>query len=343
MSERKLGAAVFGAGWVSTEHIRAYQKNPHCELVAVGSRRAESAKEKAVVGGAPDATIYTDLTALLSDERVDVVSITTPSHLHAEQVIQAAEAGKHMVVEKAIGLDLDELKEMRDAVRQAKVKTVVSFVLHWNPSLINTKALLDAGAIGRIFYGECDYWHGVSDWYSGWEWAHTKLGGRSSFLFAGCHAVDAIRWFCGDITEVAAFAGGWDTRYEYPATVVGAVKYASGAVGKISSSVDIVAPYQFNIDILGTEGSIRDNLLYSKKLMPGQSGFATIPCVLPDSGDVEHHPFEAEINHFIGCILNGVESEVNLEDAVKTHEVCIAMDMSVENGGEVVKLPLIKG
>jgi predicted dehydrogenase len=119
------------------------------------------------------------------------------------------------------------------------------------------------------------------------------------------------------------------------------VKFASGAVGKLSSSVDIVAPYQFNIDILGTEGCIRDNRLYSRKLMPGQTHFATIPTILPDSGDVEHHPFVGEINHFVDCILEDRESEVNVEDAVKTHEVCIAMDLSAEQGGQPVKLPLV--
>ena len=341
MTDRKLGAAIFGAGWVSTEHLRAYRQNPHCEVVAVGSRRRESAEAKAIEAGVPGATIYTDLQKLLADDRVDVVSITSPSHLHCEHVAMAAQAGKHMAIEKAIGLDLDELKRMRDAVRKAKVKTVVSFVLRWNPSLVTTKALLDAGAIGDLFYGEGDYWHGVSDWYSGWEWGHTKEGGRSSFLFAGCHAVDAIRWFCGDIAEVCAFSGGWDKRYEYPATVVAAVRFVSGAVGKISSSVDIVSPYQFNIDLLGTEGTIRDNRLYSTKLMPGQTHFASIPTVLPDSGDVEHHPFNGEIDHLVECILNGAESCVNVEDAVKTHEACIAVDLSAEQGGQPVKLPLI--
>ena len=60
MTGQRLGAAVFGAGWVSTEHIRAYRKNPHCEVVAVGSRQEASAREKAALGGAPEATIYTD-------------------------------------------------------------------------------------------------------------------------------------------------------------------------------------------------------------------------------------------------------------------------------------------
>lgn len=341
MSERKLGAAIFGAGWVSTEHIRAYQANPNVEVVAVGSRKESSAREKAELSGVPEAAIYADLAQLLADERVDVLSITSPSNVHAEQVIAAAEAGKHMIIEKAVANNLDDLKAMRDAVRKAGVKTVVSFVLRWNPSLINTKTLIDAGAIGNIFYGEADYWHGVGDWYAGWPWAHTIEGAQSSFLFAGCHAVDAIRWFCGDVQEVTAFAGGWDKRYEYPATVVGAVRFCSGAVGKISSSVDIVSPYQFNIDVLGDKGTIRDNKLYSTTLLPGQDDFAEIPTILPDSGDVEHHPFFGEIDEFVDCVLGDTESQVNLEDAVKTHEVCIAMDMSVEAGGKPVKLPLI--
>ncbi|HJN19045.1 MAG TPA: Gfo/Idh/MocA family oxidoreductase, partial [Armatimonadota bacterium] len=342
MSERKLGAAIIGAGWVSTEHIRAYQQNPHVDVVAIGSRRESTAKAKAEECGLPDAAIYTDIADLVADERVDVLSVTSPSNVHAEQVIAAAEAGKHMIIEKAVANTLEDIKAMRDAVRAAKVKTVVSFVLRWNPSLINTKALLDAGAIGDVFYGEVDYWHGVSDWYSGWPWAHTVEGGGSSMLFAGCHAADALRWFCGDVAEVSAFAGGWDKRWEYPPTVVGAIKFESGAVGKLSSSVDIVAPYQFNIDVLGSEGAIRDNKLYSKTMMPGQSDFAEIPTVLPNSGDVEHHPFVGEIDEFIDCVLGDTESQVNLEDAVKTHELCIAMDRSAEADGEPVKLPLLE-
>ena len=62
--------------------------------------------------------------------------------------------------------------------------------------------------------------------------------------------------------------------------------------------------------------------------------------LLPDSGDVEHHEFQQEIDHFVDCILNDVESHVNLADAVKTHQVCLAIDQSAAAGGKPVKLPL---
>jgi predicted dehydrogenase len=339
MSE-KIGVGIHGAGWVADEHLNAYMANPHCEVVAVCSRKEESARRAAEQCGAANATIYTDYEQLLADDRLQLLSICTPSHLHVQEGVAAAQAGKHFVMEKPMALDVDGVYALRDAVREAGVKTVVGFVLHWCPSLINTRRLLQAGAIGNIFYIETDYWHGVDDWYGGWDWAITKAEGGSSFLFGGCHAIDAARWLTGlDIVEVAAYGGGWDKRYEYPATVVGIVKYSNGAIGKISSSVDIVAPYQFNIDILGDEGAIRDNKLWSRTLAPASSDWAEFPAILPDSGDVEHHPFEGEINHIVDCILNDVESDVNIEDAVNTHEASLAMDMSAEQGGATIKLP----
>jgi len=342
MVQETIGCAVFGAGWVADEHISAYLADPRAQVVAVGSRREASARAAAQKAGLADAAIYTDLDALLADGRVDALSITGPNHVHVEHGVQACAAGKHFIMEKPIAIDLAGLHELRDAVAASGVRTVVSFCLRWNPALINTARLVREGAIGTVFYAEGDYWHGVSDWYAGWEWARTKASGGSSFLFGGCHAVDALRWLTGsDIVQVAgAYAGGWDERYEYPATVVGTVKFASGAIGKLSSSVDCILPYQFNIDLMGDRGSIRDNRIYSKVLFPEQSGWAEIPAVLPDSGDVSHHPFRGEISHFLDCIESGEDSYVDIADAVNTHEVCLAMDLSAADGGAAIDLPL---
>jgi predicted dehydrogenase len=74
--------------------------------------------------------------------------------------------------------------------------------------------------------------------------------------------------------------------------------------------------------------------------MPGQTDFATIPTILPDSGDVTHHPFQGEIDHLVDCILNDKESFVNVEDSVKVHEICLAAEISAREGGSV-KLPLL--
>ena len=135
-----LGAAIFGAGWVAGEHARAYQKCERTRLVAVGSRKAESARKCAEYAGAADAFITTDFDALLKRPDVDLVSITTPPDLHPELTIRAARAGKHVCIEKPVALDWKSCLEMQKAVKQAGVKTIVSFCLHWNPSLVNTRS-----------------------------------------------------------------------------------------------------------------------------------------------------------------------------------------------------------
>ncbi|UCH35249.1 MAG: Gfo/Idh/MocA family oxidoreductase [Armatimonadota bacterium] len=341
---KQFGCAVHGAGWVSTEHLRAYMKNPHCRVVAISSRTEKSARARADELGL-DCKIYTDYDRLLADPAVDCLSICTPNHLHAQETIAAAQAGKHVVIEKPVALNLKDLRAMQKAVKKARVKTVVSFVLRWNPLFDVIKSLLAQRAIGDLFYAELDYWHGIGPWYAQFKWVSKKKMGGSSFLSGGCHAVDAMRYFVGaEVAEVCAFQGATPHAfgYEYSPTVVGIVKFENGVIGKLCSSVEARLPYKFNIDLLGKEGSIRNNELYSLSLMKGQTDMATIPTILPDSGDVTHHPFEGEIDHFVDCIINDVESHVNLDDAVKTHEICLALDESAAKDGKKVKLPYPK-
>ena len=339
----KLNAAVIGAGWVSGEHIAAFQRNPHVEFKGIASRTREGAEAKARERGL-DCRIYDTVDQLIADPEIHIVSICSPPNVHAEQVIKCAEAGKHIVIEKPVAMNREDVWRMQEAVRKAGVKTVVSFVLRWNPLFETIKALLAEGALGNLFYAECDYWHWVGPHYGQYRWSRTKEAGGSSLLSAGCHAVDALRWFAGEIVEVYGYsAAKWaGSDYEFDPHVVAAVKFANGAIGKVSSSLECRTPYIFNIELLGDQGTLRNNRLFSKKLMPGQTDYAEIPTILPDSGDVTHHPFQGQIDHFVDCILQNRESHCNLDDAVKTMEVCFAIDESAATG-RPVRLPLDRG
>jgi predicted dehydrogenase len=92
------------------------------------------------------------------------------------------------------------------------------------------------------------------------------------------------------------------------------------------------------VELFGDQGTIRNNQVFSKR-WTGQKGWAAIPTILPDSGDVTHHPFKDEVRHFVDCILNDRESHANLEDAALTHEICFASDISVREKRPVT-LPL---
>ena len=336
----KLGVAIHGAGWVAGEHIRAFAHNPYCEVRVVSSRREESARTRLRETGV-EADVDTDYGRVLSRTDVDVVAICTPNERHPDETVAAAAAGKHILIEKPVAMNVADLDRMQAAVERARVRTVVSFVLRWNPLFQTIKALIADGALGDIFLAETGYLHDIGPWYSGWEWARTKERGGSATLFGGCHAVDALRWFAGDVAEVSAYqTRGHVQEYEYAPTIAGVVKFQKGGIGLISTSFEVPVPYTFPIHLDGTLGAIRDGKLYSKTKFPGQTDWITIPSIAPDSGDVAHHPFQGEIDHLVDCIRNGVESHCNLADAVKTHEVCLALDQSAAEGGRPVRLPL---
>ncbi len=328
-----IGVGILGAGWVSSEHIKAYCANPMARVVGIYSRTPEAAVARLQEAGVEDARIYGSYEEMLSDPNVHAVSICTPPDQHPDNVVAGAQAGKHMLIEKAVANDGASLARMLHAVRAAGVRTVVSFVLHWNPEFMLIKDLLARRAIGDVFYAEVDYWHNIGPQYKQYVWNVKKAVAGSAMLSAGIHAVDAIRYFVQDeVTEVCAYSNKHNPDYEYDTNIVGILKFRNGAVGKVSASFDVRSPYAFNIDLLGTSGTIRDNRIYATDYFAGQTDWVEVPTIRPDSGDVTHHPFRGEINHFIECIADGVESSLNLEDAAKTHQVCYALDESAASG-----------
>ena len=333
---------IIGTGWVSGEYIRAFQANPHTEVLGLVSRDQERAKAKAEAFNAPRCRAYDQLEAMLADPSIQIVVICTPHHLHVPQAIAAAEAGKHLVLEKPVALDLDSLHQLQAAVRSARVKTVVSFVLRWNPLFEMIKVFLADGLLGNLFLAEVDYFHGIGPWYAQYEWNTKKEIAGSSLLTAGCHAVDALRWFVKSLPiEVMTYANvskGNPLHYEYEPNSLTMVKFENGAVGKVATSIECVQPYIFNVSLFGDQGTVRNNQIFSKH-WEGQRGWATFPTVLPDSGDVTHHPFSEEVRHFVDCILNNRESHANLDDAARTHEICFASQISAREE-RPVKLPL---
>lgn len=334
---KEIGVAIMGAGAVSREHAKAYLKNPHTRIVGVCSRREESARRLVEELGL-ECVLYPDYEALLADGRVNAVSICVPNFQHARLATQAARARKHLVLEKPVGINLEEVRALRQTVRETGVLSIVSFVFRWNPMVQTVRALLDQGAIGDLVFAECDFWHGIKPTFPSYEWIRKREFAGGAFITGGCHVVDLIRNFAGEVVEVSARGIRRRPDFDYPTTLVATLKFASGAIGKIGCSLEAQCPFTIAVHLLGTEGTIRDNRVFSKRLLPGQTDFATIPTVVPSSGDVRFHPFTAEIDHFVECVLEGRQPTPNIEDGCKTQEVCLAAELSAEREGEVVRL-----
>ena len=329
-----LGAAIWGAGNVSTEHVRAYVGNGNCEVRAIGSRSASSAEAKRDLFDL-DCPIYTDYDAFLADPNIDLYSICTPPEGHSRETILGAEAGKHMLIEKPVATNFEDLHSMADAVSKAGVKTVVSFVLRWNEMIANVKSLIEADALGEVFYVQTDYWHPMASrgLGSGWRGPYTAL------LSGGCHAVDMARYLMNaDVAAVIALGVNVNPENTSTANTATMLEFENGRMGKVSCITEARMPYVFNVEVFGTEGTFRNGHVYSK-LFPKQDDWAFVPSVEPESADVAEHPFQGEIDHFVHCILNDEDSHVDLADAVNTHEVCLDAEVSIERGNEKISLP----
>jgi predicted dehydrogenase len=341
---KQLGAAILGTGWVSGEYIKAFKKNPHTDVVAILSRQIERGESKAAAHGLPDCRAYTDLRELLRDDAVDIIAVCTPNHLHAGQGIAAARAGKHVIVEKPAAIDLRSLHRLDAAIRDAGVRSIVSFVLRWNPMFENVKAMLAQGLVGDLFYAEVDYMHAIDASKRPYAWINTTAHGGSALLTGGCHAVDGLRWFVQDeAVEVSAYSSRSkknELRFEFDPNIVTIVRFAKGAIGKVGCVLESHMPYLYHVALFGDRGTIRNNRLFTKT-WPGQNDWAEIPAIMPDSAEVTHHPFQGEVDHFVGCIRGGKESHCSVADAVKTHEICLAADRAAATG-KLVRLPLRK-
>jgi predicted dehydrogenase len=331
----KLGVGIIGCGSVATEHIKAFQKDTRSEIRSLVDPNPEKAEKYRNLFSL-NCTIETDASKMLQQKDVDIVVICTPHNTHTQYVVAAAQASKHIVIEKPVAITLEDLSKQRQAVKENKVKTIVSFVLHWNPLLMTIDRLIEQNAFGDIFMVEVDYMHRI--WMTPEEkWYGSKEKSGTAILTGGCHAIDALRWFArSEAEQVSAYEIKTDNPIEYPGTISVNVKFKDGKIGRSTTTFDAQMPYRFNIGIYGTKGSLRNDELYTPKLFPGKNNFMKIPCILPDSADVAHHPFEGEISHFLDSIINDKRPFPDLEDAAQTHAICFAADFSAQSGKPVM-------
>jgi UDP-N-acetyl-2-amino-2-deoxyglucuronate dehydrogenase len=339
--DNQYGVAIIGAGWVAGEYVKAFRDHPQTDLIGVFNRTPGKAS-KLLESHGVEALEYGSIDDLFNDDRVQVIASCTPPDVRPEHIVRAAESGRHVVIEKPVALTPEGVAQIRKAITTAGVKSVTSFVLRWNPQLETLRQLIDDGVVGDVVYAEADYWHPVKKEYPCYDWIVGKEIGGSAFVAGGCHAADALRWLGGEVVEVSAHSTGAriNMDYGYDPNVVASVKFANGAVGKVSTVLDADTPYIFNTRVFGTQGTVQNNRVYSSKHYPGSLNYWQFPTIEPDSGDVTHHPFVPEIAHFIECIDNDVESHASIHDSYKSMALCFAIDESAAEGGAPVKVKL---
>ncbi len=337
-----LNVGIVGLGWVAGAHIETFKAVNGGAVTSVCSRRVHDEAALEQEFGTP-LRAYTDYEAMLENPDIHIIDICTPHPFHADQAVAAAEAGKHLIIEKPIALTFEDTLRVQEAARSAGVQVCVCFECRYSAHFTMIRSVIDEGLLGDLHYAEVDYYHGIGPWYGQYQWNVKKDFGGTTLLTAGCHALDAMLFFMdGAVEEVTSYqtrsTSPYFEPYEYDTTSVSVFRFEGGnRIAKVTSCVDCLQPYYFHIHLVGSEGSLLDNRIYSDKLKGmDRSKWSTLQTSPIDSGDVSDHPYEPQFQGFIDSINKGEAMPLtDLDTAFETHRNVFAADLSASEGRPV--------
>ncbi|MDQ7095579.1 Gfo/Idh/MocA family oxidoreductase [Desulfosporosinus sp. PR] len=253
--EKKMRFAIIGCGRIAPKHAESIVALPEAELVAVCDILPEQAQKFADKYGADP---YTDYKEMLQREDVDVVTIATPSGLHAEIGIAAAEAGKHILVEKPMAMTLQTADAMIAACQKAGVKLGVIHQNRFNASIKLLRKALEDGRFGKLTHGQATVrWNRNADYYTQAPWRGTKLQDGGVLMNQSIHNIDLLQWMFGPVESVFGYTATFMRKIEMEDMGAAVIKFKSGAIGLIEAASTI---YPKNIEetlnVFGETGSV---------------------------------------------------------------------------------------
>ena len=252
--EKPTGVAIIGTGGIAEAHIFAYQKEPdRAQIVALVD--VEESRAKAVAERCEIQTTLADYRQALEREDVDAVSICTPPFTHVEISVAALQAGKHVLCEKPVAPTLAGLDAIEEAQRASGKVFSGVFQLRFGRGARQLRMLLDEGRFGRLHLGIAEtLWFRDDDYYSSVPWRGTwdkEAGGAT--VSQAIHLIDLLLWYFGEPVSVYADAGVFRTPTETDDVSVAVVRFKSGAIGQITSTVSAFGEERSRVEVYGSE------------------------------------------------------------------------------------------
>jgi predicted dehydrogenase len=283
---RRLGVAVAGFGWMGRVHTQAYARVLHHfpqlpvapELVAVADEAPGRAEEAAAQFGFATAT--RDWRELAADPRVEAVSVTAPNFLHREIGVELARAGKHIWIEKPVGLSTEDARAVAEAIEEAGVQGAVGFNYRNAPAVAAAREMIAGGELGTVTHARFRLFSDYAAHPEGaLTWRYERERGGSGVLGdLASHGVDLARHLLGEIASVVAdsaiflaerarpvgataahqrAAGGEMGAVENEDYVAALLRFASGARGVIEASrVAVGEQNNYGFEVHGTSGAV---------------------------------------------------------------------------------------
>jgi UDP-N-acetyl-2-amino-2-deoxyglucuronate dehydrogenase len=243
---------IVGCGHIAKKHVAAIEAVQEAELVAVCDTNEARLAEFAVDG----VKGFTNIEDLLQTD-VDVVCICTPSGLHPQLTIQAAEAKKHVVVEKPMALTLEDADQMIEACRRNGVKMAVVHPNRFRPAVRELRQRLETGSFGKIGHANATVrWNRNQAYYDQAPWRGTKAMDGGVLMNQAIHNIDLLLWMMGEVDEVSSYHATRIRNMEAEDTSVSIIRFQSGALGVLEAAVTIYPKnLEESLSIFGETGT----------------------------------------------------------------------------------------
>jgi UDP-N-acetyl-2-amino-2-deoxyglucuronate dehydrogenase len=252
-----LRFGIIGCGMIARFHAAALKELPDAELVALQSRKEANAEAVRQAVGS-QAKYYATVEELLKHPGLDVVILCTPSGNHLEPAVLAAQAGKHVVVEKPLEITLERCDALIDTCQKHGVKLCTIFPSRFADANIVLKQAVEAGRFGRLTLGETTVkWWRTQQYYDEGGWKGTQaLDGGGALMNQAIHNVDLLQWLMGPVTKISAMTAMLaHERIEVEDTAVACLQFQSGALGVIQATTSVWPGLPKTIGIHGSTGS----------------------------------------------------------------------------------------
>jgi predicted dehydrogenase len=348
-SSSTLGCAIVGCGMIARFHARALAEVPGTRVAALVSRTTERARAMADELGL-SCQVFTDLRSALVSPEVQIVIVTTPSGAHLEPAVEAARAGKHVVVEKPLEITTERCDRIIEACDRYGVKLCTIFPSRFGDANQELKKAVEAGRFGRLTLGEttCKWWRSQA-YYDEGGWKGTQaLDGGGALMNQAIHNVDLLQWLMGSVTHISGFTAMLaHERIEVEDTAVACLRFSSGALGVIQATTSVHPGLPKTIAVHGDRGTAvieQDDVLrweftpeteadrqvrqrFAQKT--GASGGSSNPAA------ISHQGHARQLADFVNAIRTGTAPLVDGREGRKAVAIIQAIYQSAQTGRTV--------
>jgi predicted dehydrogenase len=347
------GFGIIGCGMIAEFHTRAIEEIADARVAAVYDQAKASAQKIAAMAGG-QCQICNDLETLLARPDVDVVCVCTPSGAHAELAVQAARAGKHVVVEKPLEITLPRCDAIIKACDAAGVRLCTIFPSRFTAANIRLKEAISGGRFGRLTLGDTHVkWWRTQQYYDSGGWRGTwALDGGGALMNQAIHNIDLLYWLMGDVDSIVAMTATLaHARIEVEDTAVASVRFKNGALGTIEAATSAYPGLLKRTEIHGDRGSARveqdditlwdfqEKVPSDNEVLAAMAGISGFKAGASDPRGITHVGHRDQFLDFLEAIDHGRAPTVDGREGRKSVEIIRAVYQSASTG-QVVKLPL---